>query len=148
MYAPAESFHDHLFLSYALSPNHPSLRIPEVVQALLFNFIEREPTKTEVVAPTVGLVKKLTKSFQQLLLLPYRLYSFFFPASPLDHSLSDRSLMVLLLLVYQPVMSRSNNAHVDIENNVYLQALTILRDDENLFQSDKHSTFSPYFVCI
>lgn len=124
----------------ATTPTASYTRIAECVQALLFNFIERVPDHSHAVGGTGsdaaggaagvagnqgessnggvtpggggggGLLRRLTRSFQQLLALPYRIYSYLFPAPPSDHTLADRSLMLLLLLVYQPMPDASAGA--------------------------------------
>jgi hypothetical protein len=55
--------------------------------------------------------RRLSRSLGQLFMLPFRLYSFFFPEQPVDHPLADRSLMLLLVLVYQPMPNEHANGN-------------------------------------
>jgi hypothetical protein len=53
---------------------------------------------------------------------------------------ADRSLMLLLVLVYQPASNMQDaSLEPDIQYNPFLQALTSLADDEALFQAEKNS---------
>ncbi len=77
--------------------------------------------------------RRLSRSLGQLFMLPFRLYSFFFPEQPVDHPLADRSLMLLLVLVYQPMPnehdSNDQNDQATREDGTRADGFTTLSGD-------------------
>ena len=69
-------------------------------------------------------------------MLPYTVYSYFFPPLNTSFPLSDKSLLFLIVLCYQPDIQNAVDSKLslaplqdyDIKNNQFLQEITNLKD--------------------